>query len=79
MFKSLSARCISRRKLRFKPMCDSKVSPYWRRHHLRGYIRECALTTADCMVEHMAEDNAMVEYFSLVGDRTGRTLEFASW
>ncbi len=25
-------------------------------------IRVCALTTADCMVERMAEDNAMVNF-----------------
>lgn len=54
MSKSLNARCIRRWTVEFKSRCDSKYSPYWRKHHLRSYIRECALTTADCMVERMA-------------------------
>lgn len=62
MSKSLNARCIRRWTVEFKGRCDSKHSPYWRKHHLRSYIRECALTTADCMVERMAEDNAMVDF-----------------
>ncbi len=62
MSKSLNARCIRRWTVEFKGRCDSKYSPYWRKRDLRGYIREVALTTADCMVERMAEDNAMVDF-----------------
>ncbi|BEJ36316.1 hypothetical protein OIPHN330_49360 [Citrobacter freundii] len=62
MSKSLNARCIRRWTVEFKSRCDSKLSPYWRKRDLRGYIREAALTTADCMVERMAEDNAMVDF-----------------
>lgn len=76
MSKSLNARCIHRWKLRFKPVCDSKVSPYWRKHHLRGYIRECALTTADCMVERLAEGNARVAFCGYV---YGWSPEFSAW
>jgi hypothetical protein len=63
MSKSLKARCIRRWEVEFKQVCDSKVNPYWRKRHLRGYIRDCALITADCMVERMAEDNARVDFF----------------
>lgn len=76
MPKSLNSRCIRRWKIRFKPICDSKVSPYWRKHHLRGYIRECALTTADCMVERLAEDNARVAFCGYV---YGWSPEFSEW
>lgn len=58
MSKSLNARCIRRWEVEFKGRCDSKYSPYWRKRDLRGYIREAALTTAYCMVERLAEDNA---------------------
>ncbi len=74
MAKSLNARCIRRWEVEFKPLCDSKVNPYWRKRHLRGYIRDCALTTADCMVERMAEDNARVDF-----GITGWSPEFADW
>lgn len=62
MSKSLNARCIRRWQVQFRDVCDSKYSPYWRKRHLRGCIRECGLTTAHCMVERMAEDNARVDY-----------------
>jgi len=76
MSKSLIARCIRRWEVEFKDRCDSKYSPYWRKHHLRGYIRECALTTSDCMVERMAEDNALVDFQS---NRRGWSPEFSAW
>ncbi|BEA10518.1 TPA: hypothetical protein ACUK8L_000531 [Escherichia coli] len=76
MNKSLNARCIRRWEVEFKGLCDSKVSPWWRKHHLRGYIRECALITADCMVERMAEDNARVDY---CGHHHGWSPEFSAW
>jgi len=48
----------------------------WRKRDLHGYIREYALTTADCMVERTAEDMARM-------DRTASTYgwspEFAQW
>ncbi len=68
MSKSLNARCIRRWTVEFKGRCDSKYSPYWRKRDLRGYIREVALNTADCMVERMAEDNAMVDFQGLIED-----------
>lgn len=73
MSKSLKARCIRRWTVEFKTRCDSKYSPYWRKSHLRGYIRECALITADCMVERMAEANASVDF----GDKWSP--EFSAW
>ena len=79
MSKSLKARCISRWKIEFKDRCDSKVSPWWRKHHLRGYIRESALTTADCMVEEMAYNNAMHDFFTENGDDNGWSPEFSVW
>ncbi|HBD7021808.1 TPA: hypothetical protein KH594_000824 [Citrobacter koseri] len=76
MSKSLNARCIRRWTVEFKGRSDSKHSPYWRKHHLRSYIRECALTTADCMVERMAEDNAMADF---QGANRGWSPEFSAW
>lgn len=63
MSKSLNARCIRRWEVEFKGLCDSKVSPWWNKRDLRGYIRECALTTAECMVESLAYNNAMHDFF----------------
>ncbi|HGY2802914.1 TPA: hypothetical protein ACNVTV_004839 [Citrobacter freundii] len=76
MSKSLNARCIRRWNVEFKGRCDSKHSPYWRKRDLRGYIREAALTTAYCMVERMAEDNAMVDF---QGANRGWSPEFSAW
>lgn len=76
MSKSLNARCIRRWEVEFKPFCDSKVNPYWRKRDLRGYIREAALTTAYSMVESMAERNAKVDYD---GEPNGWTPEFSAW
>ncbi|EMM1154112.1 hypothetical protein RVV73_002775 [Citrobacter freundii] len=76
MSKSLNARCIRRWEIEFKGRCDSKVSPWWRKHHLRGYIHEAALTTADCMVESMAERNAKVDYD---GAPNSWSYEFSLW
>ena len=76
MSKSLNARCIRRWEVEFKPVCDSKVNPYWRKSDLRGYIREAALTTAYSMVESMAERNAKVDYD---GEPNGWTPEFSAW
>lgn len=76
MSKSLNARCIRRWTVEFKGRCDSKFSPYWRKCDLRSYIRECALTTADCMVERMAQDNARFDYD---GTTIGWSPEFSAW
>ncbi|ENZ8703093.1 hypothetical protein ACHBJW_004661 [Klebsiella aerogenes] len=76
MSKSLNARCIRRWEVEFKGRCDSKYSPYWRKRDLRGYIREAALTTADCMAERMAEDAAR---FDKTGSTYGWSPEFAEW
>ena len=62
MSKSLNARCIRRWEVEFKPICDSKVNPFWRKSDLHRYIREAALTTAYSMVESMAERNAKFDY-----------------
>ncbi|MCP6176134.1 hypothetical protein NL439_17750 [Klebsiella pneumoniae] len=74
MSKSLNARCIRRWEVEFKPFCDSKVNPYWRKRDLRGYIREAALTTAYCMVERMAEDNARADF-----GIKGWSSDFSAW
>ncbi|WP_213322404.1 hypothetical protein [Klebsiella aerogenes] len=74
MSKSLNARCIRRWEVEFKGRCDSKHSPYWRKRDLRGYIREAALTTADCMVHSLAEDIARKDY-----GECGWSYEFAQW
>ncbi|EOU9609509.1 hypothetical protein ACOJD9_002770 [Cronobacter dublinensis] len=79
MSKSLEARCIRRWKVQVRGWCDSKVSPYWRRHHLRSFFRSVALTTADCMVESLAYNNAMHDFFSEVGDQHGWSPEFSAW
>ncbi|HBC8592861.1 TPA: hypothetical protein KE446_004114 [Citrobacter koseri] len=76
MSKSLNARCIRRWEVEFKPLCDSKVNPYWRKRDLRGYIREAALNTAYNMVESMAENNAKFDYD---GTTIGWSPEFSSW
>ncbi len=79
MSKSLNARCIRRWEVEFKGRCDSKVSPWWRKHHLRGYIRECGLITADFMLERLAYNNAMHDFFAENGDDTGWAPEFLAW
>lgn len=76
MSKSLNARCIRRWEVEFKGRCDSKYSPLWRKRDLRGYIRECALTTAGSMIERMAEDNARVDFCR---HTYGWTPEFSEW
>ena len=76
MSKSLNARCIRRWEVEFKGRCDSKYSPWWRKRDLRGYIREAALTTADCMVQSMAERNAQVDF---CGTDIGWSPEFSAW
>nr|DAY67316.1 MAG TPA: hypothetical protein [Caudoviricetes sp.] len=76
MKKSLNARCIRRWIVECKGRCDSKHSPYWRKRDLRGYIREAALTTAYCMVERMAENNAKFDYD---GTTIGWSPEFSAW
>lgn len=79
MSKSLNARCIRRWEVEFKGLCDSKVSPWWHKRDLRGYIRECALTTADCMVENLAYNNAMHDFFAENGDDSDWSPEFSVW
>ncbi|WP_393950056.1 hypothetical protein [Kluyvera intermedia] len=74
MSKSLNARCIRRWTVEFKGRCDSKYSPYWHKRDLRGYIREAALTTAYCMVERLAENNARVDF-----GIDGWSPEFSTW
>jgi len=79
MPKSLNARCIRRWKVEFKGRCDSKYSPYWRKRDLRGYIRECALTMAESMVDSSAYNNAMHDFFAENGDDSGWSPEFSVW
>ncbi|EMW4538876.1 hypothetical protein AAE374_000597 [Salmonella enterica] len=79
MPKSLNARCIRRWKVEFKGRCDSKYSPYWRKRDLRGYIRECALTMAESMVDSLAYNNAMHDFFAENGDDSGWSPEFSVW
>ena len=79
MSKSLNARCIRRWQVQFRDVCDSKYSPYWRKRHLRGCIRECGLTTADCMVDNLAYNNAMHDFFAENGDDSGWSPTFSAW
>ena len=79
MTKSLNKRCIRRWKVRFKPLCDSKTNHHWRKHHLRGFIREAALTTADSMIDRLAYNNAMYDFFAENGDDSGWSPEFSEW
>ncbi|NJQ19603.1 hypothetical protein HCO69_08145 [Pantoea sp. LS15] len=74
MSKSLYARCIRRWEVEFKPHCDSKKNPHWRKYHLRSYIRTAALVTADSMVEEMAEENARFDF-----GIKGWSPEFSAW
>lgn len=76
MSKSLNARCIRWWEVEFKPICDSKVNPFWRKSDLHRYIREAALTTAYSMVESMAERNAKFDYD---GEPNGWSPEFSAW
>lgn len=66
--KTLHGRCIRRWKLRFKDVCDSKVSPYFRKRDLKGFCRESGIITADMMILNMAEGNAK---FDFSGERHG--------
>ncbi|MEN3753761.1 hypothetical protein ABC733_17355 [Mangrovibacter sp. SLW1] len=76
MSKTLYARCIRRWEVRTKSWCDSKWSKVWRKRDIRGYIRETAIVTADCMVDRMAEDNARVDF---CGHTHGWSPEFSAW
>lgn len=75
MSKSLNARCIRRWEVRTKNWCDSKWSLYWRKGH-KKFFRETALVTADCMVDRMAENNALVDF---QGNDRGWSPEFSAW
>jgi hypothetical protein len=75
MSKSLNARCIRRWEVEFKPICDSKVNPFWRKSDLHGISAKRA-TTAYSMVESMAERNAKVDYD---GEPNGWSPEFSAW
>lgn len=79
MSKSLNARCIRRWEVEFKGRCDSKFSTIWRKRDLRGYIREAALTTAGSMVDSLAYNNAMHDFFAENGDDSGWSPDFLAW
>lgn len=74
--KTLHGRCIQRWKQRFKSVCDSKVSPYYRKRDLKGFCRECGVITADMMILNMAEGNAHVDFD---GKRHGWSPEFSKF
>lgn len=74
--KSLHGRCIQRWKQRFKSVCDSKVSPYFRKRDLKGFCRESGVITADMMILNMAEGNAHVDFD---GKRHGWSPEFSKF
>lgn len=76
MKKSLYGRCIRRWKVEMRNVCDSKISPHWRKRDLRGFIRETAIITADSMIERLAESNAQ---FDFTGRGSGWSPEFAFW
>lgn len=76
MSKSLKARCIRRWEVRVRDWCDSKKSFYWRKHH-KKYFREAALVTADCMIEHVADEMAWKDWAG--ADGRGWTPEFSNW
>ncbi|MEE8728679.1 MAG: hypothetical protein SOI28_10095 [Rahnella inusitata] len=75
--KSIHARFIRRWFLRFKPFCDSKLSPVWRKHHLKGYIRETALVSAESWLYSMAEEIAIEEWKGM--GKEYWTPEFYDW
>lgn len=60
--KTLHGRCIRRWKLRFKDVCDSKISPHYRKRDLMGYFRQYGIITADSMIQEMAFNNAKFDY-----------------
>ncbi|MDL9985970.1 hypothetical protein [Providencia rettgeri] len=74
--KTLHGRCIRRWKLRFKDVCDSKVSPYFRKRDLKGFWRDIAIVAADSMIQELAESNAK---FDFNGYRHGWSPEFSSF
>lgn len=74
--KTLHGRCIRRWKLRFKDICDSKVSSYFRKRDLKGFCRESGVITADAMIEDMAQDNAK---FDFDGEHHGWSPEFSTF
>lgn len=76
MSKSLKARCIRRWEVRVRNWCDSKWSFYWRKRH-KKYFRETALTTADCMIERVADEMAWKDWAG--ADGRGWTPEFSNW
>ena len=79
MSKSLKARCIRRWEVRTKSWCDSKWSEVWRKRDQRRFFRETAIITADCMVDELAYNNAMHDFFTENGDDKGWCPEFSTW
>lgn len=74
--KTLYGRCIRRWKIRLKPMCDSKVSCYFRKRDLKGLCREYGVITAYGMIEDMAFNNAK---FDFDGEQHGWSPEFSKF
>ncbi|QGM68128.1 hypothetical protein [Proteus mirabilis] len=74
--KTLHGRCIQRWRQRLKSVCDSKVSPYFRKRDLKGFCRESGVITADGMIEDMALGNAK---FDFDGEYHGWSPEFSKF
>ncbi|MDF7681541.1 hypothetical protein PT300_13470 [Enterobacteriaceae bacterium ESL0689] len=76
MRKSLTARCIRRWQVEFKPLCDSAKNPYWCKRDLRGYIKSYAIASSESIVCRRAEKMAKINLF---GHELGWSPEFADY
>lgn len=59
--KSIYKIAINLWKRRFQAVCDSKVSPFWRKKDLKGFVRQMGVHTADWMIYEVAQEIAYRE------------------
>lgn len=72
--KSIYKIAINLWKRRFEHVCDSKVSAFWRKRDLRGFIRQMGIHTAEWIVYDLASEIAHREF----GNR-GWSIEFSNF
>ncbi|PKE27600.1 hypothetical protein CWS43_26105 [Rahnella sp. AA] len=76
MNKSIHKRFIRAWELRFRDICNSNTSQYWRKRDIKGFLRNTAIISADGLLYELAEDLAKQAF---PGDSQGWTPEFGRW
>lgn len=76
MAKSIHKRFIRAWKLRFRAVCDSKVSAHWQKRDLKSFLRESGIVSANSFTYSMAESLAKQDF---QGNERGWSPEFSAW